>query len=161
MENNLIYFSKILRNVIDALVEIGWRRNKTCKSVNGIDYYYSLNATKIFITAFCNKTNFYKFIILPFSNRFACFWLSHDENTRLRHFIEFLLKGFQFSYLGKKEKSFIHNNFLVQLNVSESPRDALRCCYRRSLIYPLYRSFSLAVAAHQDVVKEGCLQIFA
>jgi len=42
---------------------------------------------------------------------------------------------------------------LSWLDTSGSPRESIKNCYRRSLIYPLYRSFSLSVAAHYDTVK--------
>lgn len=42
---------------------------------------------------------------------------------------------------------------LSWLNVSNSPRDALTNCFRRALIFPLYRSFSLCAASQQDTIK--------
>ena len=42
---------------------------------------------------------------------------------------------------------------IFQLNVSSSPREALVNCFRRALMFPLYRSFSLCAASHQDTIK--------
>jgi len=42
---------------------------------------------------------------------------------------------------------------LSWLNVSSSPREALVNCFRRALMFPLYRSFSLCAASHQDTIK--------
>ena len=41
---------------------------------------------------------------------------------------------------------------LSWLDTCATPRDSLKSCFRRALIYPLYRSFSLAVAAVQDTI---------
>jgi len=41
---------------------------------------------------------------------------------------------------------------LSWLNVSSSPREALVNCFRRALMFPLYRSFSLCAASHQDTI---------
>lgn len=42
---------------------------------------------------------------------------------------------------------------LSWLDISTSPREGITNCYRRALMFPLFRSFSLCVAAHQDTVK--------
>ena len=41
---------------------------------------------------------------------------------------------------------------LSWLDTCATPRDSLKSCFRRALIYPLYRSFSLAAAAVQDTI---------